>query len=298
MLDVSISKKVELSLQFEEKAAPIEADATQIRQVVMNLITNASEAIGDAPGTITLRVGDIVADRHYLETAVLSEDVSEGRYTFLEVTDTGCGMDEHTRTRLFDPFFTTKFTGRGLGMAAVLGIVRGHGGAIRVSSEPGKGTTFRVLLPAVVPGTVRPYAESGGDRSLWSGTGTILLVDDEEVVRTLGRKMLQRLGFDVLLAHDGQEALDVYRERCQDIHLVLLDLTMPSLDGEACFQELRRIRDDVCVVLSSGYNQQDVTNRFAGRGLAGFIQKPYQLAMLREVLREALEQNRTDVDPR
>ena len=287
MLDVSISKKVQLNMQFADDVPAVEADVTQIRQVVMNLITNASEAIGDAPGVIVLRLGALEADRSYLEQTVLTK-VPAGRYAFLEVTDTGCGMDESVRARLFDPFFTTKFTGRGLGMAAVLGIVRGHQGAITVESTPGKGSTFRVLLPAASGPTATTTDTGDGREPGWQGSGLVLLIDDEEVVRSLGKKMLERLGFEVLTAVDGEEGVEVFRRRHHDIQCVVLDLTMPRMDGSACLAALQEVREDVCVILSSGYSEQEVASRFAGSGLAGFIQKPYQLATLRRTLHAAI----------
>jgi CheY-like chemotaxis protein len=183
--------------------------------------------------------------------------------------------------KLFDPFFTTKFTGRSLGMAAVLGIVRGHKGSIKVYSEPEKGTTFKILLPA----SSRP-AElfnhiSGVDG--WRGSGVVLLVDDEETVRGIGTEMLKELGYSVITANDGREAVDLFKS-IPDIQIVILDLTMPHMDGEQCFRELRLLKPDVRVVMSSGYNEQEVTQKFVGKGLAGFVQKPYKLSVLRDVL--------------
>ncbi|MCX7013742.1 MAG: response regulator, partial [Candidatus Sumerlaeota bacterium] len=209
-------------------------------------------------------------------------------YVYLGVRDTGCGIDKQIQARIFDPFFTTKFPGRGLGLAAVLGIVRGHRGAIKVYSEPGKGTTFKVLFPAATSPAERLEKQTER-RTAWRGSGTILLVDDEETVRALGKKMLERLGFDVLTASDGREALQVYAARRDDIVCVMLDLTMPHLDGDATFRALRRIRQDVKVIMTSGYNEEEVTQRFMGRGLMGFLQKPYQLSALMSRMRECLE---------
>ncbi len=287
ILEVSVSKKAVLNLHFADNLPAVRADATQIRQVLMNLITNASEAIGDRSGVISISTGAQDCERSYLSEMYLDDDLPEGLYTYLEVADTGDGMEKEVINRIFDPFYTTKFTGRGLGMAAVLGIVRGHGGAIKIYSEPGKGTTIKVLLPAAYEPAVAADSAASVNKA-WTGSGTVLLVDDEETVRAIGGKMLTHLGFEVKTASDGREALRVYRESADEITCILLDLTMPHADGEETFRELRRTDPDVCVVLSSGYNEQDVTQRFAGKGLAGFIQKPYQLETLREVLRRAL----------
>jgi PAS domain S-box-containing protein len=290
MLRVSISKNAILKLNFSPNLPSIDADASQLRQVVMNLVVNASEAIGDRSGVITLTTGAMDCDRHYLSEAWLDEQLPEGMYVFVEVADTGAGMDPETRSRIFDPFFTTKFTGRGLGLAAVLGIVRGHRGAIKVYSELGRGTMFKVLFPVSQRSEVRE--RSSPVRGIYEGKGTVLLVDDDESVRAVGRKMLERIGFSVVVAADGSEAIARFRERADDIICAIVDLTMPHVDGAETFRELRRMRPGVRVILSSGYNEQDVTQRFVGKGLAGFIQKPYQLSTLVAVLKEVLEKGR------
>jgi PAS domain S-box-containing protein len=288
ILKVSVSKKATLRYFFAEDLPPVEVDATQMRQVIMNLITNASEALGDQSGFISVSTGVMDCDRTYLADSYLDDKLPEGEYVYLEVADTGSGIDEETRRRIFDPFFTTKFTGRGLGLAAVLGIVRGHQGAIKVYSEVGQGTTFKVLLPA------REWLLGDrGHRAAQSvqtlaGGGTILLVDDDSEVRNVGSQMLERLGFKVLTAAHGKEGLKVFQECGNEIDCVILDLTMPEMGGEEVFRELRRLRSDVRVILSSGYNEQDVTRRFVGKGLAGFMQKPYTVAKLQEVLNSVL----------
>ena len=289
MLEVSVSKKAVLRYEFADNLPAVEADATQIRQVIMNLITNASDAVGDRSGVISIVTGLMDVERSYLHETYLDEDLPEGLYVTLEVADTGCGMDAETQDKLFDPFFTTKFTGRGLGMAAVLGIIRGHSGAIRVYSELGQGTTMKLLLPAAGP----PVAATRGDakKARWKGSGTVLLVDDEESVRAIGKAMLERLGMKVILAADGVEAVDIYREQADGIDCVILDLTMPRMNGEEAYRELRRIRDGVHVIMSSGYNQQDVTQRFVGKDLGGFIQKPYTLLSLATALQGALDED-------
>ena len=235
LLEVSISKKAVLKYNFAENLPSFCGDVTQVRQVVMNLITNASEAIGDKSGVIALSTGAMHCDRAYLDDADkvlrtgLEEPLPEGIYTYFEVADTGCGMDAATIEKIFDPFFTTKFTGRGLGMSAVLGIVRGHKGAMKIYSEVGKGTTFKILFPAIeVPDDGDAIEGQGeAEERTWTRTGTVLVADDEDVVCAVARKMLERLGFSVLTASDGHEALEIFRERADEIVCVLLDLTMP-----------------------------------------------------------------------
>jgi PAS domain S-box-containing protein len=277
MLEISISKKAVLRLNASQNIPSVEADATQMRQIIMNLVINASEAIGDKSGVIEISTGSMDCDGRYLKDVWLDMNISEGLYVYLEIADTGCGMDGETMSKLFDPFFTTKFTGRGLGMAAVLGIVRGHKGAIKVYSEPGKGSTFKILLPASDKPSGRVTAELPRDN--WQGTGTALLVDDEETIRAIGAEMLQELGFTALTASDGREAIEVFTQN-PDIAFVILDLTMPHMDGEQCFRELRRMKPDIRVIISSGFNEHEVTQKFAGKGLAGFVQKPYRFSAL------------------
>jgi CheY-like chemotaxis protein len=262
----------------------VDADRTQLRQIVMNLVINASEAIGEKSGVIAVSTGCRRCGRDLLRELRPDEELPEGLYVTLEVADTGCGMDAETRARIFDPFFTTKFTGRGLGMAAVLGIVRGHKGAIAVSSESGKGSAFTVYLPASAS---RPDAGAGpAEARPWRGQGRVLLVDDEESVRMVGAEMLRELGFEVEMAADGIEALERCREWRPD--LVLLDLTMPRMDGEQAFRELRARFPALRVVMSSGYNETEIAQRFTGAGPDGFVQKPYTLEALKGALRAAL----------
>jgi PAS domain S-box-containing protein len=281
MLEVSISKKAVLRLNLNKNIPTVDVDATQVRQIIMNLVINASEAIGDKSGIIAIGTGCMDCDNNYLKDVWLNENLSDGLYVYLEIADTGCGMDRETKAKIFDPFFTTKFTGRGLGMAAVLGIVRGHKGAIKVYSEPGKGSTFKILLPA----SGRPAELFNHVRNVedWRYSGTVLLVDDEETVRGIGKEMLQELGFTAITANDGLEAIEVFKAT-PDIVLVILDLTMPHMDGEQCFRELRQLRPDLKVIMSSGYNEQEVTQKFVGKGLAGFVQKPYKLSVLKEAI--------------
>jgi PAS domain S-box-containing protein len=287
ILQISISKKAVLRFDLKPDLPPIEVDATQIQQVIMNLVINASEAIGDRNGIISVATGLIRVDRAYLAATLIDSDLPEGDYVFLEVSDTGGGMSPEIKERIFDPFFTTKFTGRGLGLAAVLGIVRGHKGALKVYSELGRGTTFKLLFPAAA-GTSETATESEENLPAWRGSGTVLVVDDEVRMRQTVARMMQRLGFELTLACNGREAVNIFRAEPDRFTLVLLDLTMPDMDGEQTFTELRRIRTDVRVILMSGFNAQEAMLRFPGKGLASFLQKPFTIDSLRSVLQSVL----------
>jgi PAS domain S-box-containing protein len=290
LLKTVVSKRALLNLQLAKGLPLVEGDATQLRQVVMNLITNASDAIGDADGVVTVRTGVTEVDDTYPGGSVLDEAIGEGRYVYVEVTDTGCGMDAATRDRIFDPFFTTKHTGRGLGLAAVLGIVRGHRGGLRVYSERGRGTTFKVLLPALsasAPSLPGPGEEEVPEE-VPAGGGTVLVADDEEAVREVASMMLESGGYEVVPAVDGQEAVEIFRREPGRFAAVILDMTMPRMGGEEAFREIRRTAPGIPVILSSGYNEQESVNRFVGKGLSGFIQKPYRSKDLIAKVREAV----------
>ncbi|MDF1615515.1 c-type heme family protein [Desulfurivibrio dismutans] len=289
MLAVSVDKKAKINYQLASSPLPVTGDATQIRQVIMNLITNASEALEGCEGEVTVRTGSVTCDREYFRQN-FNEELPPGQYAFLEVEDNGCGMDAETAARIFDPFFTTKFTGRGLGLAAVLGIIRGHHGAIRVYSEPGRGTVMKVLFPIAKDAEQASSAVTAETRidPDWRGSGTILLVDDEEMVRDTGAAILRAKGFDVLTAGDGREAVDIFKQQPGRIDCVVLDMNMPVMDGAEAFQELRKIQPDIPVLLASGYSAQEIVQRFHGGELAGFIQKPYQIDKLLEELQKIM----------
>jgi PAS domain S-box-containing protein len=283
LLQLSISKKAVLRLQLAENLPTVMADATQIRQIIMNLVMNASDAIGEKSGVITISTGSMHADRRYLSELTGAVDLTAGTYVVLEVTDNGCGMSNETKGKIFEPFFTTKFTGRGLGLAAVLGIVRGHKGALKVYTEQGRGSTFKLLLPAAGAATADTRIEQPAAPA-WRGQGTVLVIDDEESVRMVASRMLKNLGFEVLTATDGEKGIQVFRAHGDAISAVLLDLTMPRMDGEETFREIRRIRPDACVILMSGFNEQEAAARFVGKGLAGFVQKPFSAEELSQRL--------------
>jgi signal transduction histidine kinase/ActR/RegA family two-component response regulator len=284
LLQVSIGKSVVIKLDLPDEPIVVDGDAAQIRQVVMNLVINAADAIGDRSGLVTIRVGHLRADAAYLADVHPEAGLEPGHYAALEVSDTGEGMDAATQARIFDPFFTTKFAGRGLGLAAVLGIVRGHHGALRVYSEPGRGSTFRVVLP-LSSSSPSPVQDEDGT---WSGTGRVLVVDDDVMVRTVARRLLQSFGLTVVERAGGREAIDCFASDPAGIDAILLDLTMPEVGGAEVFREVRAIRPDVPVVLMSGYHEDEAGAAFDGDGLAGFVQKPFTPADLAKRMRVAL----------
>jgi two-component system cell cycle sensor histidine kinase/response regulator CckA len=290
LVQTSIPKNVQLRLSLADDLPPVEVDTSQVQQVVMNLVINAGEAIGEHVGTILLTTEQQDVDEHYIEAYFAPGELEPGKYVVLEVNDSGSGMDEPTKGKIFDPFFTTKKMGRGLGLSAVQGIVRGHKGAMRVYSTPGKGTTFKVLLPA----TSLPLSrrESSEDSVEPQGSGRILIVDDEAGVRRLLKAILERRGYSVITAADGAQAIDVFKREGSQIDLVLLDLTMPIMSGEETFRELHRMRPNTPVLLSSGFNESETVQRFSGKGLAGFVQKPYTARQVTEIIRQTLSRVR------
>jgi PAS domain S-box-containing protein len=288
LLAVSISKKAVLRFDLAQHLPEILADPSQMQQVVMNLVTNASEAIGEAEeGTITLRTSVQNLDRAYLSVALPAIPLVPGRYVILEVSDTGCGMTPEVINRIFDPFFTTKFTGRGLGLSALLGILRSHGGSLKVYSEQGRGTSMQVFLPAAGI-SEEAEAEAPAETATTLGRGTLLLVDDESGARAVALAMANLMGFHVVEASDGLEALALFKQRKGEFALVLMDLTMPHMDGREAFLAMRHLDPEVPVVLTSGYNEQEAVKDFLGRGLAGFLAKPYQWSQFQAVVEHAV----------
>jgi PAS domain S-box-containing protein len=288
LLSISIGKGVVLRFNLAAGLPAIEVDVTQIRQVIMNLVINASEAIGPRSGVIAISSGVVRADAAYLNTVAYTPAPVPGDYVWVEVSDNGCGMSPATLAKIFDSFFTTKFTGRGLGLAAVLGIVRGHRGAIKVYSEPDKGTTFKLLFP-VVEGPATPLETRVVPPVSWHAQGHLLVIDDDETIRTLSVRMLNRIGFTTEMFGDPREAIESFARDPRRFDLVLLDLTMPHLGGEETFRRLRAVRSDLRIVLMSGFTEEDVVSRFSGKGLAGFVQKPFDSANLITELRRVLE---------
>jgi len=276
LIQASVSKRARLELYLAERLSAVQGDATQFRQVVMNLVINGGEALGDGPGTVTVKTGEMSADPEWIKDAQIVPDSWEGDYVFLEVGDTGCGMAPETFARIFEPFFTTKFTGRGLGLAAVLGIVRSHRGALKVTSEVGRGSTFVMALP-VVPHESDAERTDSAQPSAPALNGTVLVVDDEAPVRRTVNRVLEVLGCQVLLAEDGTVAVEKVRNYPGAIDLVILDLTMPILDGVETLHELRRMRPDLPVILMSGFAETHALARFGEHRLSGFLQKPFTI---------------------
>lgn len=289
LLETVIPKQVVLHTDLDPSIPPVQADATQLRQVVMNLVLNAAEAIDGEVGHVTITTGTRWIDRAALAEMHHAPDVLEGYYVALAITDTGQGMDAATRAKIFEPFFTTKFKGRGLGLAAVLGIVRGHGGALHVVSEPGSGSTFTLVLPSTTTPALHGISDTNNSEQ-WRGQGTILVIEDEAEVRAVISRTLEQLGFTVLTAIDGQAGVDVFRNHADALAAVLLDATMPRMSGPDAFREIHRLLPTVPVVLMSGYNEQEVVEQLAEQGLAGFLHKPFQPGDFQVMLQQVLAQ--------
>jgi CheY-like chemotaxis protein len=296
LLQVALSKKVDLVFDLTDEEHRVLVDHGQLRQVVMNLITNASEAIGDRPGTVTIRTRTRTLEPHECRSCCPERGHAGCRTVEISVVDTGIGMVPEVVERIFDPFFTTKPTGRGLGLAAVQGIVRSHKGTIEVESTPGVGATFRVLLPRVVEATADELVPAASPGRAANPGATILVVDDEPAVRRTFTAILERSGYRVVTASDGQEGLDTFVADPDAIDGVLLDLSMPKLNGEEVFEELRRVRPDLPVVLSSGYAEQEILDRFGGR-LSAALQKPAPMATLLARIEQALGRSAPRPEP-
>jgi two-component system cell cycle sensor histidine kinase/response regulator CckA len=287
LLDSARARKATLVYDLADDLPRIEADEAQLTQVLMNLLINAAEAIDNAEGTITVTTSVRDVPLEELAHYELSDPLAPGRYVSLDISDSGAGMDEDTLRHIFEPFFSTKFTGRGLGLAAVLGIVRGHHGAIRVTSEPGEGTTFHILFPPLSVSTVAPPPIEPGALEL-PIRGRALVVDDEQAARDVAAAMLGSLGFEVTKASSGREAIALLVGVAEPFDVVLLDLTMPEVGGEDVLAELKARTIETPVVLSSGYDAAELSERLAARRIAAFLQKPYRLDQLREAIAAAV----------
>ena len=287
LLRASLSRSVSVKLEFDCQACFVEADRTQIHQVIMNLLLNASEAVGEQPGKVAIRTR-VVEWQDSRFSSHLHVEVPAGTYALLEVADNGTGMTSETLKKIFDPFFTTKFTGRGLGLAAVLGIVKGHRGDIEVESQPGAGTTFRIYLP-VSERIESPRRGPGPVAAVQAARQSVLVVDDEAIVQKTAMLALERGGFNVLVASNGLEAIDALRADDNSISIVILDLTMPVMNGEQALPLIRAMRPELPIILSSGYNEAELSRRFASAGIAGVLQKPYTVSAITSKVTEALQ---------
>jgi CheY-like chemotaxis protein/two-component sensor histidine kinase len=289
LLKVSISKHAVLKTELRKHLPSVRGNAAQIRQIVMNLIINASEALGEKDGVIHVTTSLAGGGRN--RSAIPSMNLPEGDYLRLEVSDTGCGITEEQRARIFDPFFSTKFAGRGLGLAVVHGIVRAHAGSIHLSSRPGRGTKFQVLLPCAANGPDQnPAAAPDLAVETNGGAATLLFVEDEESLRTAVSKMLSRRGYSVVGAGDGSAAVHLLRSHPREIDLILLDMTLPGTPSREVIAEAQRTRPAVKVVLTSAYSREMVAQSFEAPIVRGFIRKPFQFGDLLKLLRSMLDE--------
>jgi CheY-like chemotaxis protein len=288
LLESALSKNIQFDFDLTKDLPLVEADPTQMRQVVMNLMTNAAESMSESGGRVRIRTGTTKLDKKGIKALRWGGDLEPGIYAFIEISDTGCGMDEETLKRIFDPFFTTKFTGRGLGLAATLGIVRGHHGAIQVKSEEGRGTTFTLWFPIIKKPTPEILEPEPAPRD-WRLKGKILVADDEETVRAVVERSLAKCGFEIIMAKDGEEALERFASENGSLSAILLDLSMPRRNGLEVLEEIRKVNTSIPVLVSSGYASEEFSDRFAAYGVSGFIQKPYIPAALVRKLEEILQ---------
>ncbi len=284
LLATSIGPNVELELDLGRGLPAIEADSAQLQQLVMNLVVNGAEAVADQPGKVTLVTGEVELDQPPADL-IGSSELAPGRYLFLEVADTGCGIDAATRGAMFDPFFTTKSSGRGLGLAAVLGIVRRHRAGLTMDSEIGRGTRFRVFFP-VAGGPVSEHTPIGLQDL--SGSGLILVVDDEKIVRDFARHALRQFGYSVVAADNGLDAVDLFQRVGEQVVLVVLDLAMPVMRGEAALHEMRRLRPDLPALLTSGFGANAIAPLLADDPTIGFLHKPFTPEQLAAKIKELL----------
>jgi CheY-like chemotaxis protein len=292
LVRASFPRKLDLVLNLSPSLPVMNGDKTQIEQVVMNLLINAAEAIGENAGTVR-----VTTDTFHFSTETtrgyLSEGELHGEYIRLEVSDNGHGMDPETVSQIFDPFFTTKFMGRGLGLSAVLGIVRGHKGAIRVTSAPGLGTSFELLFPstrrAAAAANEDDLAKAPAEPLRQAGHGTMLVVDDESVVQNFFRLALEREGYDIVIAKDGAEALQIFSSAPDRFSMVLLDIVMPVMTGKELLPRLLEIRPKTRIVITSGQVEEEVRRELGGWSIAGFIQKPCPVRRFVEQIRAVAE---------
>ena len=287
LMELSISKKHILKYNFQEKLPLFYGDMTHLRQVITNLIINASEAIGEKDGIIKISTGTMKCDASYLAETYLHENLSAGLYIYLEVTDTGCGIPKENQDKIFDPFFTTKFTGRGLGLAAVLGIIRYHKGTIKIKSEPDIGTTIKLLFPAF---SLITEEKEKNEISLRQWKGTILIVDDEECICIVTKAILEELGFTTITAGNGREGVELFKKHDKEICAIILDITMPKMSGIDALKEIRLINNKVKIILTSGYEGKAAFKDYIDENTDEFLQKPFEIKELIEMFEKILPQ--------
>jgi len=300
-LEALTAKNVSLIIKPARKSLMVKCDPDQVRRILRNLVTNAVEAVGENQGTVSVSTGTMFCQTSFLQQTVSGEDLDEGDYVFIEVSDNGCGMDDETRQKIFDPFFTTRETGRGLGLSTVLGFVRGNKGAIYVdtqSTEPRKGTTIRVLFPNLettpketpreapkkvpvkVPENIPERVHKSERQRKQEIVYTVLVVDEDETVLELGKDMLEELGFNALTALNGREAVEIFEHRKKDINCIMLDMNLPDIGVDHALMEIKRIDPDIPVIISSGYADNNMKKQLQSLPVAGFLQKPYTLSKL------------------
>jgi signal transduction histidine kinase len=289
MLKATISQNVVIKSVLSRDFPFFMGDSSQLRQVVMNLIINAAEAIGEVTGEIGISLEKTEIKAGQTEIDHLGTIIPEGRYICFEVTDNGCGMDAETRRKIFEPFYSTKFAGRGLGMSAVLGIIKAHDGALQLESRVGHGTTFKVYLPVQVGSSEKEEASQNATSVPWQGSGTILLAEDEEHVKSIAVELIQMLGFTVIVAANGKEALELYEKSAADITMVVTDIGMPVMNGYELFYELKQRSQQLPIIISSGFGEGYIVSKIPREEIAGLINKPYSFDQLRDVLRGVVE---------
>lgn len=288
LLKPSLKQGVEIKLDLLPGIPAVAGDANQFRQIIMSLVSNSSEAIFEAAGEIRVSVSKTEVRTDQPVRDHQGKSIRPGWYASLEVADNGCGMDAETVRRIFEPFFTTKFTGRGLGLSATLGIITSHGGSLQLSSQPGKGTSFKVYLPIPVAESVM-QEDIKDDPDSWQGSGTVLLAEDERQVRLIARTLLEALGFEVIEAGNGRDALELYLKNSDTITMVLTDMGMPVMDGYELLLELNRLDRTLPVIISSGFSDDVITSKISSENIAGLLSKPYRFEQMRETLRNVLE---------
>jgi signal transduction histidine kinase len=292
LLRASVPRTVELGLDLQPDLPRIEGDPTQIQQLVMNLILNAVEATEEQPGMVRIATCAYEIGRSDTVAHFRPDPLPPGRYVAIQVSDDGCGMSENVKAQIFDPFYTTKFTGRGLGLSAALGIVRSHKGAIAVESIEGAGSTFNVLLPVMAAAAALKDPERPESLAVDPGAGVILIIDDEDLVRRAARATLEHFGYTVFEASDGRDGADLFSRLHERISAVVLDLTMPRMDGHDVWRFIRRIRPDMTVVISSGFEESDAMRQFTADPALSFLKKPFTAAALGHKIGAALERGK------